>query len=326
MTKVKRNHHLPRFYLNAWADPKGQVALRRRGEKQGILTSVGNVGVVNGLHNPRAESLLGRTETAAAPVIKSLLADTDALGRWKNRRVLARFMAELMARQPYMATFRGLSPKTYENILDVSEDARAILRILCGEYGPNIQFEDAKGIQGDIKEIQDGVSKRWPDMAGEEIKEKMREMAADPQANQQLRSLVIEYPESVALLERFGGFWPSQGWLVCESTGIEFITSDQPVFRHPKWLDRNGIAPQDTICFVVSPTILLKVGTESGKCKWDEREVHKINLYIAEHCDHQIISTPSNNEYLNRIRMGKYRPWAHARFHQPPQMLARVAS
>ena len=172
MTKVKRNHHLPRFYLNAWADPKGQVALRRRGEKQGILTSVGNVGVVNGLHNPRAESLLGRTETAAAPVIKSLLADTDALGRWKNRRVLARFMAELMARQPYMATFRGLSPKTYENILDVSEDARAILRILRGEYGPNIQFEDAKGIQGDIKEIQDGVSKRWPDITEKKPKRK----------------------------------------------------------------------------------------------------------------------------------------------------------
>ena len=39
------------------------------------------------------------------------------------------------------------------------------------------------------------------------------------------------------------------------------------------------------------PTILLKMGDEAGHRQWGEKEVHELNLYIADHCDHQIIAT-----------------------------------
>ena len=274
---------------------------------------MGNVGVRNHLYTHQAESVFGRAETEAAPLIKDLLEGVDVLGDIENRRVLARFMAELMARQLYMATFRGLSPEAYVDILEVSEDTKSIHRTLRKHYGPSINPSDVEDLQRDIREMQDDLSKQWPDLTASEIKEKMREVAADPTGTQQLRSLVVEYPDSVALLEHFEDLWSLKEWLACESTSVSrFITSDQPVFKHPTWMDRNGIAPHDTICFVVSPMILLKVGANSGNHRWENNQVHAMNRYIAKHCDHQIISTPANEAYLNHLHIGTYRPWLHA--------------
>ena len=219
MTEVKRNHHLPRFYLDGWADEKGRIALRRRGWKKAVLTSVENAGVINRFYTPQAELLLGRTETAAAPIIKRLLSDSAVMDDQAGRQVLARFMVELMARQTYMATFLGLSPETTQAVLAARGDLARVLRTLRDEFGP-----------------------------------------------------------------------------------------------------------QDTLCFVVSPTVLLKMGGESGKCLWGEKEVHRLNLYMAEHCDHQVIATPSHEGYLSRVRLGKHRPWGFAGSPQPPRAPRRVAS
>ena len=77
---------------------------------------------------------------------------------------------------------------------------------------------------------------------------------------------------------------------------------------------------------MLSPTILLKLGDESGHRHWGEKEVHELNLYIAEHCDHQIIATSTNENYLSQLRLEKYRPWGFARSPLPPRVLRRVAN
>ena len=252
MTEVKRNHHLPRFYLNAWADNEGKVALRRRGEEEARLTTVQNVGVRNRFYTQEAESQLGRTETAAAPVIKSVLDDMKALDSRENRSVLARFMVELMARQPYMATFKGLSQQAYVAILETSGDEEAIFQILREEHGPYVQRVDAGEIWGAIQEMGRTLSENYPDLTDDEINEGIHSVAVDPDASRSLHSTVVEYEESARLIESRSSDLLSRGWLLCESTGNEFITSDQPVFKHPTWLDRNGISPRDTLCFVIS--------------------------------------------------------------------------
>lgn len=326
MGEVKRNHHLPRFYLDAWADQNGRVALRRRGERESRLTSVRNVGVVNRLYTPRAESLLGRTETAAAPVIKKVRNDVKALDSRKNRSVLARFMVELMARQTNMASFMGLSHEVFVAILESSGNTEEIFEILRVEHGPYVQREDAGEVSGEVQRIRQELREKFPDLTADEIKEWFYLVAVDPESSRSLHSSVVEDEHISLLNEERSSDLLSRGWLVCESTGKEFITSDQPVFKHPTWLDRNGISPHDTLCFIVSPTILLKMGDESGKYRWGEKEVHELNLYIAEHCDHQVIASPSNEDYLSRIPIGKNRPWTFARSPQPPRVPSRVAS
>ena len=326
MSEVKRNHHLPRFYLDGWADDEGKVALRRRGEKASRLTSVQNVGVRNRFYTPEAEVLFGRTETAAAPIIKSILSDPAVLDIGKNRRVLAQLMTELMARQAYMATFMGLSHEVFAAILEASGDEQAIFGILRDEHGSNVRYEDAKEIACEIQRFHREFRDEFPHLTPVEAREIIYAEAIDPDASRSLHSMVVEAEGSDVRNEWFSEFLLSREWLVCESTGKEFITSDQPVFKHPTWLDRNGIGPQDTLCFVVSPSILLKMGDESGHCQWGEKEVHELNRYIAKHCDHQIISTPASAEYLSRILMGKHRPWPFARSPQPPRVPRRVAS
>ena len=326
MSEVKRNHHLPRFYLDAWADDEGKVALRRRGETESRLTSVRNVGVRSRFYTPEAESHFGRTETAAAPIIKSLLSNTGILENSENRQVLAHFTTELMARQPYMATFRGLSDQTFVAILESEGDSDSIFRILRREHGPYVMFEDAEELSREIQVFQQRLEKEFPQLTPDEIEKRIHEVAVDPDASQSLHSMVVEAEGSDIRNGWFSEFLLSRGWLVCESTGKEFITSDQPVFKHPTWLDRNKISLHDTLCFVVSPTILLKMGNESGHRQWGEKEVHELNLYIAKHCNHQIITTPPNAEYLSRIPIGKFRPWLHARSPQAPRKLRRVAN
>lgn len=326
MSEVKRNHHLPRFYIDGWAESEGKVALRRRGEKASRLTSVQNVGVRNRFYTPEAESQLGRTETAAAPVIKSVFADVKALDSRENRCVLAQFMVELMGRQPYMATFKGLSQRAFVAILESSGDEEEIFQILRDEHGPYVRREDAGEIWGAIQEMGQGLSRDYPDLTEDEINEGIHAVAVDPDASQSLHSTVIEYEESAHLIEDRSSDLLSRRWLLCETTGKEFITSDQPVFKHPTWLDRNGIGSQDTLCFVISPMILLKMGDESGHRRWGEKEVHELNLYIAEHCDHQIIATPTNENYLSQLRLEKYRPWGFARSPLPPRVPRRVAT
>lgn len=326
MSEVKRNHHLPRFYLDSWADSEGRVALRLRGEPEAVSTSVRNAGVRNRIYTSEAESLFGRTETAVAPIFQSLLGDRTALDINENRRVLARFMVELMARQTYMATFRGLSQQTLAAILETSGDTEAILQILRHEHGPYVRREDADEIRGEVQRIQQELSKEFPNLTAEEHGEKLHAWAVDPNSSRLLHSSVVQHEGSALLIESRSSNLLSREWLLCESAGKEFITSDQPVFKHPTWLDRSGIGPHDTLCFVVSPTILLKMGDESGHRQWGENEVHQLNLYIAKHCDHQIIATPANAAYLSRIRMGKHRPWGFARSPLPPRELRRVAN
>lgn len=326
MTEVKRNHHLPRFYLEGWADETGRVALRRRGETQAVLTSVGNVGVRNGFYTPQAEGLFGRTETAAAPVVKHVLDDVRALDSRENRSEIARFMVELMARQTYMATFLGLSPETTQEVLAAKDDLASVLRTLRSEFGPRISEQEAEFVQYRVQGFYEELGKKFPDAPSDEIESAVLQTVVDSDASRTLHSSVVEHEDSDLINGQRSEQLLAREWLVCESTGKEFITSDQPVFKHPTWIDRNMISPQDTLCFVVSPRILLKMGRESGKCQWGEKEVHQLNLYIAEHCDHQVIATPSNEKYLSQISLGKHRPWAFAESSQPPRMSSRVTS
>ena len=98
-------HHLPRMYLKAWAEDN-KVAFRRRGTPVANITAIKNVASVNGLYTDEAEKLFGNTESAAAPTIKRLGSGATDLSD-SDRRVLAPFMVDLMARQIYMAMFMG---------------------------------------------------------------------------------------------------------------------------------------------------------------------------------------------------------------------------
>ena len=271
-----------------------------------------NVGAVNHMHTDEAEKSFNKTETAAADPIRRLGTGTSNLSD-SDKKALVLFIVELMARQPYMSMFRGLSPTTLAHVVENRQCAETVLRRLHSDHGLNITLADAQVLQHDIKGL---IQEIRQDFAAEDIH------LSDTDIGQHLpdylrshahevRSLVVA-PESVAQTESLRHFLLNKPWQICESHHHEFITSDQPVFYHPTWLNLNSDTPLGTLCFVVSPTVLLKISATPETQRWGKAKVFKLNSYIAEHCDHQIISTPTNIETLNRLRLGAYRPWVFA--------------
>ena len=309
--RTKTQHHLPRMYLKAWAQDD-RVAFRRRDTVAATVSDMENVGAANLLHTDEAERLFGKAENAAAVPLNRLAGGDRTLGD-SDRKALAWFIVELMSRQPYMAMFKGLSPQTFTTIIKERRDTEAVLRLLRSDHGPDINRLDAERLQRDIVELFRGL--RWEhaehnmhltDDDLERIVPEHMELRSH-----EIRSLVVA-PESVATAERLWHFILTEPWQICESQHYEFITSDQPVFYHPIWLNLSSDSPLSTLCFVVSPTILLKISATPGTQRWGKDKVFKLNRYIAEHCDHQIISTPSNIRALNNLRLGDYRPWVFA--------------
>ena len=309
--RTKTQHHLPRMYLKAWAQDN-KVAFRRRDTDTAKVTALENVGAVNHLHTDEAEQLFGKTEAAADDPLRRLGAGDSDLNE-TDRQALAWFIVELFARQPYMSMFMGLSPETFIAIINERRDTDAVLRLLRSDHGPGINRLVAERLQGDIAELFRGL--RW-----EHAEQNMHLTDADMERlvlehlelrAHEIRSLVVA-PKSSADAERLWRFVLTEPWQICESPRYEFITSDQPVFYHPTWLDLISDKPLDTLCFVVSPTILLKISATPETQRWGKDKVFKLNRYIAEHCDHQIISTPSNVRTLNNLRLGDYRPWVFA--------------
>ena len=147
--RTKTQHHLPRMYLKAWAQDD-RVAFRRRDTVTATVADTENVGAVNLLHTDEAEQLFGKTENAAAAPLKRLAGGDRALSD-SDREALALFVVELMSRQPYMATFRGLSPQTFTAIVQERRDTKAVLRLLRSDHG--ITRLDAERLQDDIVEL-----------------------------------------------------------------------------------------------------------------------------------------------------------------------------
>ena len=309
--RTKTKHHLPRVYLKAWAKDN-RVAFRRRDMHRATVADVKKVGAVNHLYTDEAETVFSKTESAVADPLKRLgsgakdLSDTD-------RQVLAQFIVELMTRQIYMATFRGLSTETFKSIVKVRRDTEAVLRLLRADHGPSITRADAERLQSDIQEtflrIQHEQANHNLYLPDDDFERHILEHM--DLRTHEIRSMVVA-AESVAASEGLMHFLLTEQWQLCESHKAEFITSDQPVFYHPTWLNLSSNRPLGTICFVVSPTILLKIAAKPENHRWGKEKVFKLNRYVAEHCDHQIISTPSNVETLNRLRLGAYRPWVFA--------------
>ena len=310
--RTKSQHHLPRMYLKAWAQDD-RVAFRRREMPKAEVAAVKRVGAANQLlYTDEAERLFGKAETAAADPLERLGAgDRDLSGR--DRHALTLFIVELMSRQPYEAMFKGLSPKTFERIVKERKDAKAVLKMLRDDHGPGITITDAERLQRDIANLFRGLRREHAEHNMHLTDDDLERIVPEHLElhSHEVRSLAVA-PESVAQAEGLRHFILTEPWQICESLHYEFITSDQPVFYHPTWLNLNSDRPLSTLCFVVSPTILLKISATPETQRWGKDKVFKLNGYIAKHCDHQIISTPSNIQTLNNLRLGDYRPWVFA--------------
>ena len=290
------------MYLKAWAQDD-RVAFRRREMPKAEVAGLTRVGAVNQLlYTDKAERLFGKAETAAAdPLMRLGAGDRDLSDR--DRHALTLFIVELMSRQPYVAMFKGLSPKTFERIVEERKDAKAVLMMLRDDHGPGIT--NAERLQRDIANLFRGFrrehAKHNMHLTDDDLERTVPEYLE--LHSHKVRSLAAS-PESAAQAEGLRRFIFTEPWQICESLHYEFITSDQPVFYHPTWLNLNSDRPLSTLCFVVSPTILLKISATPETQRWAKDKIFKLNGYIAKHCDHQIISAPSNIQTLYRDCLG----------------------
>ncbi len=309
------------MYLKAWAQDN-RVAFRRRDMDTAKVAAVENVGAVNHLHTDEAEQLFGKTESAADEPLRRLRAGDSDLSD-TDREALAWFVVELFARQIYMFMFMGLSPETLIAIINERRDTDTVLQLLRADHGPGINRSVAERLQRNIAELfrerRQKHAEQNTHLTDADIERRVLEQL-ESQAPE-MRSLVVAPEQSAdakrlrADAKRLWDFVLTKPWQICESPRYEFITSDQPVFWHPIWLNLTSDQPLDTLCFVVSPTTLLKITATPENPRWGKKKVFGLNSYIAKHCDHQIIATPSNTETLNHLRLDPYRPWVYDSTH-----------
>lgn len=108
-TQTKRQHYVPRFYLQLFARPEGKLRVSDLQADREYVSSVENVAVQSrfydvdlGGHAYSAEDWLGELEGNAAAVLQFLIEDPSGIANltWEQENALARFIAALIVRTP----------------------------------------------------------------------------------------------------------------------------------------------------------------------------------------------------------------------------------
>ncbi|MDM0022107.1 DUF4238 domain-containing protein [Variovorax saccharolyticus] len=278
----KRQHYLPRFYLEGFADDDGLVALFDQKENEVRLQQPVNTAVIGhfytmedeqGRQRFEIEEMLSKVEGAAKPVIDKLTARESITDQ--ERADLAAFVA--------LAAMR--TPARVDNIQKMMGDAMRQVN--------KVMFSNTRQVKTQLQRHPE-----YQNLGDDEMNKQAKDLVAFVQGGE----YEIETNEKWALqtsiqtaMEMMPMF-AARDWIVehCANPKKSFVTADAPVLLQ-------GTGPQDSgflrgvgfgsanalIAFPLNASAVLLLLGNGGSLQYvnvDQERVRTVNLAIASRC------------------------------------------
>ena len=212
MSRAKRHHQVPRFYLTNFADPKDRVRVFDRTGGKVFNVPVANVAVESNLYTVRgeaghpsdvAERAFAGFEGVVAERLPLLLEPRPSISE-RDRWVIAQFVALQHLRT---AAFRDL---------------------LADAFDLRNRFDTEANVAGDPPErVERFIRKRYGE-ATENLRQQVREVAADPSRAFRL-SNEDWLAQSFPLVPYIAELLLARRWWLVDASERAFLTCDDPV-------------------------------------------------------------------------------------------------
>lgn len=288
MSKARRHHLVPRFYLSRFANPKGHISVFDRTTRSSFGTSVDNVAVEAGFYevldndgnrSEIAEETLSKVESCASDIVLRLVQDQSSL-RTEERINLSLFMALQLTRtrqfRETMSTVSGVFTK---------------LDFWMNSYGL-----DREGMRSYIKR----TSKQEPTdefvEALIEGRDRLSDIRIEPSQNERVSQALTTAVELAPRLAK-------RPWILLKSSERSFLTSDQPIAL---WRDEAtdegiyglGVATADEIYCPIDPLHVLVLGIGElgtfGSADANSRDVKNVNAIVANNAYRMVFHHPKH--------------------------------
>jgi hypothetical protein len=291
MSRAKKHHQVPQFYLRTFADAKGRVTVfdRRTGrswnqrvEEVATNTNLYTVRDRDGRPSDVVEQALADAEGTVAGSVGAMLAPTPHLVD-VDRAQVAFFVALQFIRTAAMRD-------QLENILDLN--TRMMVEANVGGDPPD--------------QVERFIRQRYAD-APEWLKDQIRGIAADP-------SKRIELPTEewtghfAPLIHDLAGLLLRRGWWLASAADRAFLTCDDPVVLTvtPGDLPGVGFANAAQVLIALSPHRVLVMEAVAevpfGPVPVDRDWIRWVNRTIANRADRHVFWHP-RSEPLKGIQV-----------------------
>jgi hypothetical protein len=294
----KRHHYVPESYLRAWADDKGQIAVRRRDRADAFCTSTINVAVESDLYAfPTDEGMDDALEVALAAVEGPLSGHLAELrdGRTprkgtEGRAEISYLLALQLVRTPEHldSVMFPVEAAEFTNERPISRDGmeRFLTEVYLGESPSEgeiqgaLDFTNYQLMRVGLPTKQEAFSTFFR-IASEELAPRLAKMA-----------------------------WATE---VCLSS--TFFTTDRPVvvWKRPSRRPENqgiGIESADEVRFPLGPNHLLVLRPRFPEHRTfvDAERVAEVNRHLVSACYRMSIGTPGDKSILEQLRLRTVRP------------------
>jgi hypothetical protein len=284
-------------YLKAWADERGQVAVRRRDQPDAFCTSTLNVAV---------EADLYALPTDAGPddALEVALSEIEA--------VLPGYLAELRD---------GPTPRKRSQAREDISDLLALQIVRTREHVGQWMFPMAAAEYTGERPISREGMRRFltEEYLGETPREQEIQGALDF-ANYMLSKGMPEKREILSILLRTAGDelaprLAKMAWAVEMSKDHTFVTTDRPVAmwrRDPQNMTimGTGLENSDEVRFPLGPhhLLVLRPRFPEHRTHVDPGRVAEVNRHLAAGCYEMVIARSSDRAELAQLSLRRVRP------------------
>ena len=297
MTKPKKQHYVPRFYLRRFASHQLRLAFRRRDGAEGVA-SIKNLMVYTYLYDipgtpHTAEGYLGTVESEASQVMeqldegdhyRSIFADES-----EEREVLSKYISTQYARTLAGFEMHMLLRDALRHHVDPT--SREEVRQFLTERRQSSPDENEVAATSDVLYVLMSDKSSLSDST-----------------HAHLQGILQSALQAAPLIRQ-------KRWSLEVSRKPLIITSDRPVvlWKPPSLQDTYkgvGLADATEVWFILDPyrmIVLRSEGQQRARRIGPER-VHQINSHIARHCDMAIVTHPDNLAFLSTISLSRNRP------------------
>lgn len=302
MGETKRQHYVPKFYLDYFADDTKQKTKciwqfeknHNSISRKAVRRTSNNICVQGYFYSIKAdaqhegdmiEKYLSGLETDAAEILRSIVENKFDSNNEEKRYNLTKFVAFMYLR---------------------TKQAREWLRIIFQNF-LNENFNEKINREGGIKEFL--KRNNGDNIDPDKFIDIFNKIKVIP-PNEAFVQFMLKVGTEIVMPGIFIRRW---GFLVPESENRFYVTSDNPVvmynakFRDQDFIPGLGLIETDTIfpitpriCFIASLSNI-RVPTEGGTKKISDNEVSEINLRVANLCYKNLFANTYNYDMLFSI-------------------------